>query len=643
MIVSIKFLLMILIIASCITIKFKFKQENSILITFLSSTLLIYMFGLFDKMIVSLYLIGFLDLLGIIYIIYSVIKKRVKVTEIFTLGTIIYIFVSLILGFVLKDTYFTTWDEFSHWGPNLKAMVENDLFWSNDKWDGIHVAYQPLAGLIEYWFCKLNGGFLERVAYIAMDIGILTLILPMFKNLKYKLQDIIKSILFLFCIFCFIYIFSFSLTSIYIDLILGIMFSVGMYVAMEMDGKEDKILLILILLAMTELKTTGLLFDGIILIILFLKNVLTPVIKEKKIGKAQWKNFLILIMMLVSILIAYKSWDIYCKSNNRVLDRRHDNNFISEINIKEFIKAVIQYNCTNEKLDSISKSFYNTLNEKEIINKLPCKTCIQILVILDIIMVFTYIKEKQKEKKEKILIQGISFNIGFVLYCLLLMGTYMFAFTEVEGRGLFSIERYMSTYFIAWIINIIAIFMDKSCYKKIEEGKDVIKNPSMLAMVVISLVCIYGSNIQNLIKPINKNNSTIPTYIQEKANIVNSTLNKEDKVYVIFQDPGVTVDPFVFRYCISPIVMNLMDEYSLGELDGPNDTMTYNITEKEWEEKLINENYDYVFILKNDDEFNETYKDAFEEGTDFRNIENKIFKVNKKENNRVVLTLYTKE
>ena len=85
-----------------------------------------------------------------------------------------------------------------------------------------------------------------------------------------------------------------------------------------------------------------------------------------------------------------------------------------------------------------------------------------------------------------------------------------------------------------------------------------------------------------------------------------------------------------------------MDEYSLGELDGPNDTMTYNITADEWKEKLINENYDYVFILKTDDEFNETYKELFEDKTDFKNIENKIFKVNKTNDNDVILTLYTK-
>ena len=637
MIVVIEFLLAVLIIASCITIKFKFKQENSILITFLSACLLIYILGLFNIMIAALYIIAILDILGIIYIIYSAIKKQVKWSKICTLGTVIYIFVTILLGTLLKNTYFTQWDEFSHWGANLKAMVANDLLWSNNKWDGIHVVYQPLAGLIEYWFCKLNGGFSESVAYIAINVAICTLLLPILKNLKYNLKDCIKAILFVFTTFCLIYIFRFSLTSIYIDLILGIMFAIGMCVATYGKNIEDKVILILILLAMAELKTTGLLFDGIILIVLFIKKIMIPIINEKKITKQTWKNFLKIILILASILVAYVSWNTYCKVNDRVLDKRHDNNFVAEINIKEFVKAVLQYNCNDEKLQSISTSFYQALNDKEIISNFSFGTCIELLCVLDIIMIIMYFKEKDINKKKNILIQAISFNTGFIIYSLLLMATFMFAFTEAEGRSLASYERYMSTFFIAWVLNIIAIFLIKN-----EEKPD--ENEGLIAIIIIiSLVCLYGSSILTLIQPINKNNSTIPVYIQEKASIVTSTLKSTDKVYVIFQDPGYSVDPFVFRYCISPIVMNLMDEYSLGELDSPEDKLTYNITEKEWERKLIDENYDYVFILKSNNEFVEIYKDAFEDGTNFDDIENKIFKVNKIDENDVTLTLYKGE
>lgn len=631
MIVVIEFLFAILIIASCVTIKFKIQQEKSILITFLAITLSMFILGLFNIMKISLYMILILDILGLIYIIYCAIKRKVNWSEIFTLGTVVYIAITILLGIVLKNTYFTQWDEFSHWGPNLKAMVANDLLWANNKWDGIHVVYQPLAGIIEYWFCKLNGGFSESVAYIGINVAIFTLLLPMLKDLKYNFKDCVKAILFVFSIFCLIFIFGFSVTSIYIDLILGIMFAIGMYVATNCHKREDKILLILILLAMSELKTTGLLFDGIILIVLFFKYVAKAVIVDKKITKQTWINFGQIIIILISILVAYVSWNTYCKLNDRVLDKRHDNNFVAEIDIKEFIKAVTQYNCNNEKLKSISTSFYKALNEIDIATGFEFATCIKLLSLFDIILVIMYVKNKNNEDKQDILIQGLAFNIGFILYCLLLMVTFMFAFTEAEGRRLASFDRYMGTYFIAWTLNVIGLFLTKN------------KDKSLIYMTIVALICLSSSNIGTIVHPISKNNSVIPTYIQEKADIVTSKLKDTDKVYVIFQKPGYSVDPFVFRYCISPIVMNLMDEYSLGELDSPDDTLTYNITEQEWEQKLIDENYDYVFILRSDDEFIEIYKDAFKENTDFDKIENQIFKVNKIDNNNVELTLYEGE
>ncbi len=635
MIAVIEFLIIVLIIASCITIKFKFKQENSIVITFLGITLLIYVLGLFNIMKYALFIVIILDIIGIAYIVYSTKKNIIKWSEIFSLTTVIYIFCVIILGIILKNTNFTQWDEFSHWGPNLKAMVANDLLWANNKWDGIHVVYQPLAGIIEYCFCKLNGSFSESIAYTAIDVAICTLLLPILKKLQYNFKDFIKAILFIFSIFCIIFICGFSLTSIYIDLILGIMFSIGMYIAIDEEEIENKILLFLILISMAELKTTGLLFDGIILIVLFLKKVIEPIIIDRRISKQTWANLGKIILILASILLAYASWNLYCKSNDRVLDKRHDNNFVSEIYIKEFIKAVFQYNCNNEKLKSISVNFYKALNEKDIISGFNIATCMKILTVLDIIMVIMYVKIKSSEEKKKVIIQGTAFNIGFVLYCLLLMATFMYAFTDAEGMSLASFERYMVTYFIAWIINVIGLFLGREAKKE--------RDNVLITMLIIFLICLYGSNIETLVNPVNKNNSTIPEYIQEKADIVREKLKSSDKVYVIFQNPGYSADPFIFRYCISPIVMNLMDEYSLGELDSPEDTLTYNITEKEWEKKLIDENYDYVFIIRSDDEFKEMYKGAFDKNTNLNELEDKIFKVNKIDENNVKLVLYEGE
>ena len=289
-------------IATCITQRFKFKQESSVTIVFLSSALLLYIAGLFNLMKFAVYLIYLFAIISFVYIIYCIIKKKIKIREIFTPGIIMYIFVIMIMAFIVKDTYYYEWDEFSHWGANLKAMVEYDVFWSNKIYDGVHVVYTPIAGIIEYFFCKINGGFAEDVSYMAINTFIITLLLPIIKGQKHNLKSYIKLILFWFMFYCSIKLCNFQLTSIYIDMLLGILFALGMVLAYRLDGKEDKINLILTLIMMPLLKDTGLLLLGIILMQLFFNKVTLKIIEERKITKQHFKIFACIFLGSIIIL-----------------------------------------------------------------------------------------------------------------------------------------------------------------------------------------------------------------------------------------------------------------------------------------------------------------------------------------------------
>ena len=142
MLVAIKFIIIVLSVASCITIKFKFKQENSILITFLFIGILLYLLGLFNLMKLGIYLILILMIVAWGYILYSIYNKKIEVKEIFTVGTVLYIFALIIVSILLRNTYYKHWDEFSHWalvvknmyglgnlglGPDSTVMVKNYL------------------------------------------------------------------------------------------------------------------------------------------------------------------------------------------------------------------------------------------------------------------------------------------------------------------------------------------------------------------------------------------------------------------------------------------------------------------------------------------------------------------------------------
>lgn len=619
-------------IATCITQRFKFKQESSVTIVFLSSALLLYIAGLFNLMKFAVYLIYLLAIISFVYIIYCIIKKKIKIREIFTPGIIMYIFVIMIMAFIVKDTYYYEWDEFSHWGANLKAMVEYDVFWSNKIYDGVHVVYTPIAGIIEYFFCKINGGFAEDVSYMAINTFIITLLLPIIKGQKHNLKSYIKLILFWFMFYCSIKLCNFQLTSIYIDMLLGILFALGMVLAYRLDGKEDKINLILTLIMMPLLKDTGLLLLGIILMQLFFNKVILKIIEERKITKQHFKIFGIIVLMLIIPLVFYGTWKIYCGVNGKVLDDRHDKNAISEIDIKEYIKGILLIDTDNSKYKDISNSFYDALNTTPVVGGLESTvTAVKLVAVLDITGIIIYLVNKDKQDKKKIATILLALNIGFGLYCLLLLATFMFAFTETEGRALASYSRYMSTYFIAWIIITIGLALNSK-----------IKNV-ILSLTIAIMLCLYPTSVISIVDITSRKNlSGIDDEIRTEANIIKENVELNDKVYIIYQNIGGGYEYHKLRYSISPIVTNLLYEWSLGPKYYESDIWSLDLTKEEFEKKLIDEEFDYLFIAKIDKQFVDIYGSLinFDFNTNnYEELNNKLLKIERVNENEVILNL----
>ena len=619
-------------IATCITQRFKFKQESSVTIVFLSSALLLYIAGLFNLMKFAVYLIYLFAIISFVYIIYCIIKKKIKIREIFTPGIIMYIFVIMIMAFIVKDTYYYEWDEFSHWGANLKAMVEYDVFWSNKIYDGVHVVYTPIAGIIEYFFCKINGGFAEDVSYMAINTFIITLLLPIIKGQKHNLKSYIKLILFLFMFYCSIKLCNFQLTSIYIDMLLGILFALGMVLAYRLDGKEDKINLILTLIMMPLLKDTGLLLLGIILMQLFFNKVILKIIEERKITKQHFKIFGIIVLMLIIPLVFYGTWKIYCGVNGKVLDDRHDKNAISEIDIKEYIKGILLIDTDNSKYKDISNSFYDALNTTPVVGGLESTvTAVKLVAVLDITGIIIYLVNKDKQDKKKIATILLALNIGFGLYCLLLLATFMFAFTETEGRALASYSRYMSTYFIAWIIITVGLALNSK-----------IKNV-ILSLTIAIMLCLYPTSVISIVDITSRKNlSGIDDEIRTEANIIKENVELNDKVYIIYQNIGGGYEYHKLRYSISPIVTNLLYEWSLGPKYYESDIWSLDLTKEEFEKKLIDEEFDYLFIAKIDKQFVDIYGSLinFDFNTNnYEELNNKLLKIERVNENEVILNL----
>jgi len=614
------FLCMILSVSTFLKIQLKCKQEKALLMSYLSIGLFLYIFGILNILKIGFYLIIILSSMTFLYDVYAVFKKKINLKEIFTVGTIFYIGILTILYILLKDTHFLDWDEFSHWGSNLKAMVDGDYLWGNKAWDGVHVAYPPFIGIIEYFVCRLHGGYLESIAYFGINSFIITLLIPVFSNLSYKIKDILKGILYTLCVYMLIYIFQFKIASLYIDLTVALFFFIGFYISTLEKSKENTILLLLTFIILPILKDVGLIFSAIILLQIFLREIVIPFVQEKKWKKEYTKMILTLLGTVVIIFTSYFSWQVYTKLNDKKIDYQHDSNNIESLDLKEYVKGVSLVFASDGKYKDIATSFYSFLNNNDIIGRYPCRTIIQIFVVLNLIGIFLYYLFKHDKEKKKIISSFISLDIGFVIYSLFILLIFMFGFLEHEGRALASFPRYISTYFIAWVVFIVTLLL---------ESKD---KKSTMWLFVATLICLYGSDIHTLMTPIRRHTTAYSTNITDMTDQIKETVKQDEKVYIILQNTN-GYEFHLMRYELSPMKTNLLYEWSMGEKYGDADLWSYDLSLEAFEQKLIDEKFDYLYLGIVDEQFINLYQTLFEEPI-HADDDQTLYKI-KKENNHV--------
>ncbi len=610
-------LLLVLSLSYFVKVKFKINDYYIPLIVLSSVGIILFLFGLVDQMKLGYYIIILLGIFSFFYLIYLLLKRKLAVKDLVSLPIFFFVILEVILYALLINTHYSNWDEFAHWGPNLKAMVHYDLLWANKVWTGNHISYPPFVGIIEYFFCKLNGGFSESVSYFGINSLIISALLPILASIKKSKSIIIKGLVSYFIIYILMNVFGFSIASIYIDFILGVFFFIGIYIASLKESKEQKILLPIILFCLPIIKDTGLIFSAIILLQLGIKRVVYKIIEKKKIDKKILLNLLYLILLLVVTFSGYGLWKAYCSKNGVHVDFQHDANNIETLNIKDYLKSITYVKAPTGKLKDITTTFYNALNDdgSGVIAKGLVRSAIGLLVIFLIIMLIEYNKAKTKEEKRRIISVMLSYSVGFIIYALFMLCIYLFALPEHEGRRLASYSRYMSTYFIAGFIFILAYLIEK-------------KNKNLI--IIFMLVAFLSTNVISYLNPVPNKQVIISDEIVQTGKFLQTKIKDSERVYVIYQN----TDGYEFnllRFQIAPIRTNLLWEWSLGKPYSETDYFTYNISKDYWEKKLIKEGYDYVYFAKVDKQFVDKYGSSFN-GKTPKELQNSLYKVKKSKN-----------
>lgn len=578
-----------------IKIKFKLKQEESIAISMFGSTIIAYVFGVVELLWISPYIIGIIAVISMIYVIIKLIKKEEKIINLMTLPTIIYIITMCLIYYLVKDMTFRYYDEFMFWGTNLKTMLNKSCLWANAKVDGIHLTYPPFTAVAQYLFCKYNGGFNEGVTYFGIIALIFTSIMPLLKNEQYSIKLLFKTIATLAITYLATQFFCYDMANLSVDCILGVLFAVLMYMVYKQKEKKDYILIITLLIAITLVKLNGILFAGIAIMQLFFKEAIKLIKQKEKNPKKIFSKFLFVVILLLIVIVTYTVWNMYCTLNGKQVDDRHDKNYVENINISEFINSIFFKEKARSRNSLIASRFWEAILKFPITITNHFNSTISVfLILICLFAVFAIISDKRMDLLANIL----SISIGFVLYLISNLIMFMFVFQWYQGEVLMGFDRYIQTYMLAMTLILTYCILDKI------EVKTII----ISCLIILFFKCEQWTNSEKLIQE----EYIIDDYTKQNASYILDNVKDTDKVYIIDQKLDAGFEFMATKYLISPIQTNLLYEWNIGaSIESIRTYYTMPISEQGFLNKIINEEYDYIYIIYIEESFLEQYKNIF--------------------------------
>lgn len=580
-----------------ISYKTKKSLSSSISIDILTNIAVLYVFGLFNILLIGVITTSVISiLLGI----YALVKmNKTQRDTLVDFGTI---FFSIIYGIFAITTYerlSNMWDEFTCWSLFTKKMFITNIYETD--------CYPPVPTIWQYYCCKLIGNYTQGIEMFGLYIFSFSLSLPLF-NIK-KEKSLIYNLALSVIIICLPGIFSetYFYEAPYADAILALL--LGYIFVERIFNTKYKYSLLVALFVLALTKGTGFYIAITTLICFFVYDVIKQIRNKEKIDKKKCISKIIIFLLILSSLA---SWNIYKNLN---ITREDNINIISESKLDEtgikkfitsFFTASMKTTSSSLMADMIQDNLITMLIKGSLINSYIQLSIGGFTLLLAFGFVLLY-KKNNKAKNVAIYTFG-----GLILYIGFLQLAYFTKFNMREALTHNSFSRYMSSYYIAMVMAFVALVIDS---KSVDYKRDI----SVLMIIILALTPL--KDIANI--TINsgfynyKMKKELSTIIEE-TNKLKQEIPANSKIYVINQQ----LEDNKFKYYMLP-----ENDVEMGVYFGNN----FAENEKEQFENILYNTYDYVYIRETDDYFNNNYQELFNEKIE-KKATYKVIKDNGKEN-----------
>ncbi len=616
----------------------------------LINTLLLYLFGLFDRLEVGAYFVCALSVVLLILTVFFNNSKFLKKENTEPVKYIDYGFIAFLVVFAgmfvyYRNTVYTEIDEFVHWGIAVKDMVYYDSFANHELSTIVLQDYPPFAALYEYFYNFVDCYYSDKMAYMAYHIMAFVLLMPIMTKFtkKNKLSTVILCIVML-VIPCFMN--EKAVNSIYIDSLLGIEFAY-LLICYYMDGLENKFNILRIgaaVIALVLTKNMGLILAGL--------GILIIVFDYFMVKKDIRKSVIRLISLMLIMGITFISWQIS-------LGKTYEGNLLP--NSQKPIFATVSYaeeiTDTNETLKAqqnetttavaeYSQSLisniaallkgngaeYQKRTLDNFINRFFSGTDVTLigfsisvfglLVLIFVIGSCIKLTGAYGEDSDRMFNYGISASVAGLCYFGILLLFYLVFFSPGESESLKDYIRYASSFFIGILLTFLYLMT-------VGIDREPKKSGSVIALV---LSCAFLISM-----PVGTYYDSYTTKVEESnllygfdniAEILRSSAYKGNRTYFVCSNAS-SYDKYFFSAYACPLSVSYGTPIPIASEE------ILDKMETEWKEEGHQSDYrgtvvdydewtylarqnEYFFLYHVDEGFKESFKDIFENEEDIK-------------------------
>ena len=568
--------------SASISIKMNRKIEEVLPIVVIGIILVIYILGLFNNLALGVNIVELITTISLIHIIMQIKNKKQKIIRnIITPGIVIYLMYIMINIILNKGRILEKYDSFNHWALITKNMYLYNGYGMMEKSIVNFNEYPPFTAIFQYLFLKIKGEYAEDTIIIAQNILYFSMIMPLFRNIDWQgkiknLNLLIPTVIFIPMIF-----YKDFYTEILVDGFIGILFALGLYTIYkkENDQRYRYIMIGSYSIALALIKNTGIVFASTILIVETIS-----LLKEKD----KLRGILIISILVLLIIGSWWAKILINKGNLNWKDKE-------SIYIKEG---------QEESRNEVIHHFANEIIEPTrpiTVRNLSLLMCFTIYITYSI---FLYKKIKAYRLKSIL----ITMIMTTVLYVMNMLVVYLTLFEQEETQILSSFNRYASTMLLSgFFLNTIIL-----C--------DIIEFKTYYLSLIVTLLLFFLpiEDISSMYIHAREYNVAVMARRNEYGKIkkYKNLFNETDKIYLVTD----RLSDYKFAMAIS--------KYELMPiLIGNDDGTDFN---KNLKDELM-DNYTYIYILKENNQFNKIFESTFGEKIEFES--DSLYKINKKNDN----------